>query len=369
MKRILIALLIVLSLVGAVWWLAGFWRVEVLTAPAVTGPAVNAVTGTVRLNASIDLQIKNEGPGRLQEIKVTPGQAVRKGEVLAILESTELQALLDQRKIQWEAAQQRAQLPYSQASDIANAEQEFETLRLSAQGGMVAGSELERRARDLAKLKSYQESERITRTEAVNLLATQIRQLEAQVGRMTLVAPYDGQIAEVYAFNGDWLWSGSAVARLISMERSVELTLSEEDYFGVAKGQKATIHLASLPGQPIVGVVDWLAYTANSNTKTRAVYLKIEGEAAALAPGLGGEAVLVKDRRDNAIIIPRRALIGQQVMVVREGRIEIRRVTPGFLSLDKAEILTGLSPGELVVLENQDSLRNNQRVLVKAAQE
>jgi len=94
--------------------------------------------------------------------------------------------------------------------------------------------------------------------------------------------------------------------------------------------------------------------------------VSVEADPATLVPGLTGEGYLIKAQREDVVLIPRRALIGHRVYVVNDGVVEMRDVRPGFLSLNRAEIVEGIEPGDLVVLEGQDRLRPGQSVKVLA---
>lgn len=337
-------------------------RPTVSVAEARIGTAVNAVTGTVRVTAQIDLSVSTEVDGRLRDLKVQLGQRVKQGEVVAEMESEEIALQLRQQRIRLEAARELQELPPTSKHDLEQALAELETARVAFQRGAVSEADLRRRMREVEKLEAAVRSEEIRRREAADLLMVGVQILEHQVARMTLRAPHDGEVLEVKAFPGSWLWRGNQIVRLSSEERSIELTLSEEDSHGVGLGQEATVRLASFPGDPIRAVVEYLFPVADSEAKTRVVALRVEGGDPRLVPGLTGEAVLMKDTRPNAVLIPRRALMGNRVYVVQDEVVQVREVRSGFLALNFAEILSGLEAGEMVVLENQADLRAGQRV-------
>jgi len=64
----------------------------------------------------------------------------------------------------------------------------------------------------------------------------------------------------------------------------------------------------------------------------------------------------------QALIFPRRALFDGKVYVVRDGRVELRPVRTGFVSLNEVEALDGLAEGERVVVESLDRMRAGDRV-------
>lgn len=367
MKYVWQILTVLALLGGGVWYGLSQLRATVLTAEAVQGTAVDAVTGTVKVRASIDLNLKTQVPGRIAELFVEVGQRIEEGAPVAKLGSTELEHRLKQLKIRLQAAQARQVLPFAQERDIASAQEDIESLELSVGLGGASESQVEARRRDLEKSMISLEAERISRWESAALIEAQIKQGEYELERMTVYAPMAGEVVEILAWPGDWLWAGSAIIRLISDGRIVEMTLSEENFFGTAIGQRAELHLASFPDRTLQAEVTNLASTADAEAKTRNVWLKVEAGNDVLIPGLTGEGILYKDQRAGATIIPRRALIGNLVYVVNDSRVDIRRVEPGYLSLNKAEVLSGLVPGDRVILEDQSLRRQDENVIVVQA--
>lgn len=369
MKILTRSLLILLILGGLIYFLVSRLQVEVPVAKAVTGTAVNAVTGTIKVVPSAEIRLKAEIKGRVVEVSAKLGKKFKKGEVLFVLDSTDLEIDLAMKKVQLEAGKERAQAGYTQELDIANLEAEILKISQMQEFGQSSASELERRQRELAKLEIWLEREKINQAETINLLEFQIKQLQGQIQKSRIVAPFNGLVSEILVIPGDIIFAGTPVGRLISHERIVHLTLSEEDFENVQKGLVAVMRFASYPNQTIEGEVTFLAPTADPEQKNRLVFLKTDAPPEMLVTGLTGEAVLIKDQREGATIIPRRSLIGSQVHVVADDRIEIREVRSGYIGLNKAEILEGLEPGEWVALENQSFLRDGQKVRPTALQD
>ena len=84
-----------------------------------------------------------------------------------------------------------------------------------------------------------------------------------------------------------------------------------------------------------------------------------------LIPGITGEVTITVGERHANAIIPRRALINESVYVVRNGKVELRPVTKGYVWLTGAEILSGLEPGEQVIVEDLESFRAGDSVRVE----
>ena len=335
---------------------------QVPVAPAIRGEVVNAVTGTVEIFANLDLEIKAEAFGVINARPVDRGDLVEDGDVIATQESTDLELRLEQAQIRLNAAEARRSTPHPGTFDLKTIQLEREALSLAVELQQAPANELERLLRQEERASASLRRAEIGEEESVDFLRAEVARLEFERDQRITRAPFAGRVAEIFAWPGDQLNRGNRVIRLIAPGRYLTLTLSEEDFSGVAVGQQATIRLASYPARTFSGQVSALAAFADSDAKTRQVFLFVQGDDETLIPGLTGEAYLVKDTRENALFIPRRALIGRTVFVVKGDRVERREVVPGYLSIQRAEILKGLQEGDQVVLEGQTNLRDGDRI-------
>lgn len=336
--------------------------VSVLVAEAHRGTAVNAVTGTVEVLAGMDIKIKTQRRGQLLENVVNPGQFVQKGDVIGLQDSEELKLQIEQVKIRLEAARAKTKLESVHKIDVERIDEEVDGLKLSVELQQAPRSRLEDAMRNRRKSEIMWKLDEINLSEQVKLLENNLEQLQLQLDWMTTRAPFDGVVAEVFAWTGDIVNANQDLLRLVSRGRSVLMELTEEDYFGVKDKQPVTLRLASYPDRTFEGTVNRMEDIANSNSKTRNLFVSVDAPDEIMVPGLTGEGYLVKDERTNAILIPRRALIGNMVYVVTDGKIDVRRVKPGFLGLHLAEILEGIEEGDQVVLEDQNLLKPGERV-------
>jgi multidrug efflux pump subunit AcrA (membrane-fusion protein) len=114
------------------------------------------------------------------------------------------------------------------------------------------------------------------------------------------------------------------------------------------------------------GTVSKILPTADPETQRHLVDLNITDIAPEkLIPGITGEVTITVGERHANAIIPRRALINESVYVVRNGKVELRPVTKGYVWLTGAEILSGLEPGEQVIVEDLESFRAGDSVRVE----
>ena len=355
-------LLPLLLIVGLGFWISRLFTPSVLVAPAETGTAVNAVTGTVEVLAYADLHVKAQNRGEIVEVLVEAGDSIEEGDLIARQSSEELDLRLEEAGIRLEATEARAELESRHKIDLESLEERREDLQLSFDLGQVPASELAELDRERRKKEVFLKMEKIEERKNLRLLRNQIEKLELSRAQMRTKAPFDGIVAELNAFQGDLVNPNQNLIRLVAHGRYLLMELTEEDYFGVEDGQTVTLRLASYPDRTFTGTVTRLSDVANANNKTRNVVVEVEAADDVMVPGLTGEGYLVKAERENAVLVPRRALIGNVLYVLHDGRVEKRKVRPGFLSLNKAEIREGLEAGERVIVEDQNLLEDGQRV-------
>ncbi|MFP4541003.1 MAG: efflux RND transporter periplasmic adaptor subunit, partial [Opitutales bacterium] len=294
------------------------------------------------------------------------GDWVEEDQLLATQDSLELEYRIAQERARYEAAKARRELPLAREFDVRSLSEEIEALRLEVRLGQTSRNRLEQTERELNKLEALLAADRINQKEAEGVLEARLEEMNLELEKMQIRAPFAGEVVGISVAEGNQLGYNAEVLRIVAPRRLAEMTLNEEDFSGAAVGQRVILRLASWGGREFVGEVESTSRTSDAETKTRTLIVKVDNSEE-LAPGSTGEGYLVKGEHSDAVLIPRRALRGNRVWVVDEpaGVVRRRRVEPGFLSLHQAEIVSGLEAGELVVLEDQDFLTDGQRVRLK----
>jgi RND family efflux transporter MFP subunit len=165
-------------------------------------------------------------------------------------------------------------------------------------------------------------------------------------------------VSEVFAHPGDLVDPGSPIMSVITTNRIVEAKISEEDFANIRVGQPASVHFIPYGAFVYNGTVSKILPTADPETQRHLVDLNITDiKPELLIPGITGEVTITVGSRQAKAIIPRRALINDNVYVVKDGTVELRQVTKGYIWLTGVEILSGLEPGEQVIVEDLESFR------------
>lgn len=345
----------------------GYWFLfqRALPVPVIearTGEATSAVTGTVEVLASRDQTLKTEIGGRVAEVAFDAGQTVETGSLLVRFDTRRYANERDQLRVRLEAAREAAAWRLPGEYDIDMAEEREAVLRLRVERGSAPRADLDRLQQELEKLRLYRDRERLQQRESIALMELQLEALEQRIAAAEIRAPFEGRVVELFAQEGDLMHGNANVVRMVSEDWFLDMTLSEEDFAGVESGQTVVARLASFGGREIRGRVEHIGSVVDAERKTRSLMVALDEVPEGMALGLTGEAFLVRDQRSGNIVIPRRGLLGREVYVVENGVVRVRTVEPGYLSLNRAEILSGLEPGDWVILERQSDLREGDRV-------
>lgn len=310
------------------WWQ---WPARVEIAPVTRGPAVEAVYATGTVEPTVMVPLAPRSGGRLTSILVEEGARVRRGQVLARIESGDLEHTVQEMS----ARAQLARTQYDRTRDLVA--QKF-----------VSPAELDR-----------------TRSE-LQAAEAAVKRAEAQRDYNQLVAPADGIVLRRDGELGQFIAAGQTVLTLACCAPlRVSAEVDEEDIPRVVVGQKAMLRTDALPGRLFDGEVAEITPKGDPVSRSYRVRIRFADVAAVdagpLRTGMTMDVNLIVSRRENALLVPSRALKGNAVWVLHDGRIEQREVKKGVSGAERSEIVSGLAEAEMVVLSPADTLRDGQR--------
>lgn len=363
MKKILLA---VAALVVAAFVLVSVLRPTARVATATRGVAVNAVSGSVTVKAEYQMELKSEGGGRVIKSELDPGLPVTKGMVLVQIDPTDLELDIAQTESDYAARKKSLEIGSATRVALLTARENLENFERLAESGNYPQVELERRRRDVKQVEQQLELEQIANDHQLASYENSLKVKRRQLEKMTVRAPFDGVVSEVLARPGDLIGGGSPIAVIISTSRTVEAKVSEENFAGVRLGQNARVRFLGYGDDHYEATVTKILPTADPATQRYVVHLEVQIAREKLIPGLTGEVTIIVAERQSDTIIPRRALFGNHVLVVEDGRVRLQPVKVGYVSLTAVEILEGLKTGDEVIVEEIDTFRDGDRVKVQA---
>jgi RND family efflux transporter MFP subunit len=363
-KPILIGVAAVLVAVVALMFLL---RPTAKVAKVTKGPAVNLVPGSVTVQAEYQMELKSEIGGRVIKSELDPGKSVAAGAFLVQVDPTDLQLEIEHIQSEYDAAKKRIAIGSSVKLDLETATENLQNFERLAKAGNYPLSELEKQRRLVKQVEQRLALEDAANTQQLAAFENSLKVKRRQLEKMTITAPFAGTVSAVLARPGDLISAGSPLAVVISTSRTVEAKISEENFAGIKLGQKASVRFLPYGGWLYDATIAKILPTADPDTQRYIVHLNVKIEPEKLVPGITGEVSIIVGEREGQAIIPRRALFGTNVYVVEDGRVRLRTVETGYVSLTAVEILKGLKAGEMVIVDQPDRYRDGDRVSVEEA--
>ncbi len=355
-------LLVPLALVGvAAFALLGRSPEAAVTAVR-RGTAVNAVPATVSVRADHTTELRSEIAGRVLATAPDVGTRVRAGDTLVRLDDADLRIELDRLESQLRSEDSRRAAGLPEEHALATARDDLARATRQAEAGTFPKADLENLSGKVKQLETAVSLAKIERDAARSDLESRLKAQRRLVAKATVTAPADAQVVAVLAHPGDLVAAGAPLAELLAETRVVEASLGEENFAGVAAGQKATVRFTGYGMEKYEATVAAVLPTADPATRRYTVRLDVKITADKLMPGLSGEAEVILGEHAGALLVPRRALLGDTLLVVKDGVVELRRVKRGFASLTEAEIADGATEGELIITDGLDKFHAGDRV-------
>jgi RND family efflux transporter MFP subunit len=326
------------------------------------GKAVDARPGSLIVQAEYRMDLKSEVGGRLIRSELDPGKLFKQGAFIAQIDPGDLQLEIAHIESDYQAAKQRIAIGSQVAIDLANAKDGLAIFERQAETGNLSPADLTRQRRLVEQIRQKFEQEKVANQQAIDALENTLKIKKRQLEKMTLTAPFDGVVSDVFARPGDLINPNAPVATLISTSRTVEAKISEENFANISPGQKASVRFLTYGEGTFTATVAKILPTADPATQRYIVHLKVEIPPEKLVPGITGEVVITVAEREKTLIVPRRAVFGRNLYVVKDGRVELREVKIGYGALNEVEILSGVQEGEMVIVEQPDRFRPGDRV-------
>jgi membrane fusion protein, copper/silver efflux system len=179
--------------------------------------------------------------------------------------------------------------------------------------------------------------------------------------RMTLVAPASGVVTELMAREGGTAMMGMPLMRINDLSSVwVQAEVPESQAAQLAVGAQVMAQTPALPGEVFRGQVQALLPEVNPTTRTRKARMALANPKGKLVPGMFVQMQLKPSAQGQAratLLVPSEALVrtGKRtlVMVVEEGAFRPVEVLVGREQSGQAEVLSGLSQGQKIVLSGQ----------------
>jgi membrane fusion protein (multidrug efflux system) len=292
--------------------------------------------------------------GYLKDWVADIGAHVQAGQLLAEIETPDLDQQLEQAKAQLDLAQ--ANLHLAETTD----DRWKELLKTASVSEQAAAEKAAAREVALASV----DSERAN-----------VRRLQELVSFQRVVTPFTGTVTSRTVDIGDLIVAGSGGRELFHIAQTdklrVYVRVPEPSASGIASGQTATLTTPASPGRTFAATVTTTSKAISTTSRTLLTELEVDNSQNQILPYSYGEVRWTEDNADPPLTLPSNTVLfraqGLQVGVVRpDGAVEMRSVRVGRDFGQTVEILGGVTPADHVIVNPTDSLVGGTKVHIQA---
>lgn len=382
--------------------------------PVETATLINSAVITGEIEPLAEVEVIPRVTGKLERLRlpngtlIEQGTTVTKGEVIAVLERSALEAAVKAA----EAAQLRAKI---QAKPEV-IEGQIQQTRAAAAAAKAQLADLEKNMTDLVRDKDRATSlsrdgvisvqmrdkavtaheasiekakalrAEVSRAETAVVLAeaqtresaeaavagadAALQQVQATLNDATIAAPISGVVCTKHVEEGDMVGPMTPLVQIMDVG-TVKVTggISERHFSALAPGKtKVRVRVDAYPGEEFEGTVYQVSPSIDRVTRTVGVEIRIPNPNCRLKPGMFARLDLVLQRRENVAVVPDSALLraGEESFAfVVNGSTAHRRVLKlGLAEGPRHEVLEGVKPGDLIVVRGQHMLKDGDTVKV-----
>ena len=334
-------------------------RVQVLT-PTQASTVLTATGYTyARARAAVGAKII----GRVVELPVDEGDSIAAGDIIAVLDSEDLQASVNLAEASLNEARAR----------LADAEREF-----ARQAELVEDQLTSRALYDAAT------TQREVALAQVGTAEARLNAARAQLDYTVVRAPIDGVVIERNIEVGEMVApggftsqqsTGSIVRIADPTSLEVEADINESYIARLKLGQRASIRVDAVPDFEYSGSLRQIVPTADRQRAVVQVKVSIDNIDVRLVPDMSCTVTFLEEGVDETELVqPPKLLVPEQAIQyaggaaflfqVDDGRLRRMRVTPGETSDGRVEVLEGVQGGETIVGRDVSSLEDGQRVRI-----
>ncbi len=294
------------------WW---FWQAQTQTAaivyetaPVTRGDLIITVTATGNIQPTTEVDVSSEMSGVVRSVNADTNSLVRRGDVLAELDTERAKAQLDRAGASLNAAEARIADARATLAEQALALARAETLH---QKGIAAVQELDqvRAAHDraIAALAAAEADAAVARADLA------LRQTDIDKSR--IVSPIDGVVLKRSVEPGQTVASSLQAPVLFKLAEDLrrmqlEADVDEADIGAVQTGQKASFTVDAYPGRSFPAEISTIEYSPKitENVVTYTAILSVDNAQLLLRPGMTATARIVVAEIGNALTVPNAAL-------------------------------------------------------------
>ena len=315
--------------------------IPVEVADVIRQPVLATWSGTAALEAVSEANVVARTSGVLLELLVEEGSAVQEGDVVA---------RIDDAVLRNELAQAQAILSKAQAS--------YDKSERAVRTGLIPRTQYDQDKYDLETQKAVVAGKRL------------------QLGYTRVTAPISGVVARRDVKIGAPVQANDVLMHIVNTDvQQAVVNVPERHLLALAPHQPVQMRLDALNGRLVNGTVARISPVIDAASGTFRVTCEFTDPQGQLKPGMFGRVEIVQERRENALVIPRSALMDedgeQSVLVVAAAgessgnpHAQLRAVETGHVQGDMIEVRGGLDEGDQVITVGRAAVRDGTAIVV-----
>ena len=312
LRRTLWLLLLLVLLAGGGWWAMRMQSagpgLTYDTAPATRQTLVVKVQATGNIQPTTQVEVSSERSGVIRTVKVKANSLVRKGDVLAELDTERLEA--ERMRVKASLAAAEAKLADAKAT-LTEREIVFRRAERLSKQGISSTQDL-----DTARAAQARAEAGVVAAQAdIEVVKAELVMQETDITKMRILSPVDGIVLKRDAEPGQTVASSLQAPVLFTLAEDLarmqlEADIDEADIGTVKAGQSATFTVDAYPGKSFPAVIETIEYSpeVTDNVVTYKAVLTVDNRDLLLRPGMTATAQIVTQEIPGALTVPNAAL-------------------------------------------------------------
>ena len=315
-----------------------------------------------------EVRVNTKVSGIIKDLRFAAGEKIAAGAVVALIETkntSEVKELSQRFAAQQAAIKEAEEQVKKNASRLAAAEKHLGAMRDLFQKDFIARREVELAEAAASTARAKKDVAEAQLAQRISL-SEQTRHI---LSLTQITSPVAGSVTR------RWVEPGAQVAEgatLLSVSQGETLKLlahmKSSDSEKIRPGTPTQVVVDALPGKIFIGKVTQVHELANFSGDESSVEIEMADADGSLKTGMQASASFPMGEQRDAIFLPKEALIQTQgreshLFVLEDGKARQRTVISGNEHASQIEVVSGLEPGEVVVVTGIERLRDGSRVL------
>jgi RND family efflux transporter MFP subunit len=317
------------------------------------------LTGALKPKEQVDVTAK--ATGRVIQLSVNVGDVVQQGQVIAMLEDSELQ----QQVASAEAALAVTQASLSQrGAELQNAELALKRAETLMEGGLIPAQDFETQKTSYQVLVAQVELARAQKRQAEAAL----KELNIRLEQSKIEAPINGQIANRYVDVGAVVGPTTPIVQVVNIATLITAaSVPESDVSKLRIGNKAEIMVDAAADEVFLGRVARISPVLDPATRTATIEIEIANPQGRLRAEMFVRVELNLESTREAVLIPRESLVYRGELagvyvLTEDQQPQFRIIETGLTQENELEVLNNLQPGTRVIAKGAGLLREGDRI-------